>query len=75
MEFQKINGATPEGSSFNLEALYRLLPACFTEKDVKGADGVHRAEMVVDFDKLRAFLGGGEIMSHMMEMKSTILHG
>lgn len=61
MEFQKINGATPEGSSFNLEVLYRLLPACFTEKDVMGADGVHRTGMVVDFDKLRAFLGGNNV--------------
>ncbi len=57
MKFQKINGVTPNGSSFNLEALYRLLPACFTEKDVKGPDGVHHTERVIDFDKLKSFLG------------------
>ena len=62
MEFQKINGVTPNGSSFNLEALYRLLPACFTEKDVKGPDGVHHTERVIDFDKLKSFLNNCGLM-------------
>ena len=57
MEFHKINGATPDGSSFNLEALYKLLPACFTEKGVLGGDGMYHTERVVDFNKLRSFLG------------------
>ncbi len=61
MDFQRINCATQDGSSFNLEALYKLLPACFTEKDVMDANGIHQIEHVVDFEKLRSFLGKDNI--------------
>ena len=44
---------TPNGTQFNLDALYQIAPSCFTE--AKGIDGeVHR---VVDFNKLRLLLG------------------
>lgn len=61
MDFQRINCATQDGSSFNLETLYKLLPACFTEKDVMDANGIHHIEHVVDFEKLRSFIGEDNI--------------
>ncbi len=48
-----IDMQTPNGTQFNLDALYQIAPSCFTE--AKGIDGeVHR---VVDFNKLRLLLG------------------
>lgn len=48
-----IDMQTSNGTQFNLDALYQIVPSCFTE--AKGEDGkVHR---VVDFNKLRLLLG------------------
>lgn len=44
MDFQRINGATPNGYTFNKEELYKILPACFTEGKI-------------DFNKLKSLLG------------------
>jgi len=53
MEPKHIDMQTPNGTQFNLDALYQIAPSCFTE--AKGIDGeVHR---VVDFNKLRLLLG------------------
>lgn len=44
---------TPNGAQLNLDALYQIVPSCFTEaKDENGE--IHR---VVDFNKLRLLLG------------------
>ena len=42
-----------DGAQLNLDALYRIVPACFTE--MKGADG--KVRRVVNFDVLRQLLG------------------
>ena len=42
-----------DGTQFNLDALYKIAPSCFTE--AKGEDGTVRR--VVDFNKLRLLLG------------------
>ena len=48
-----IDMQTPNGAQLNLDALYLIVPSCFTE--AMGEDGeVHR---VVDFNKLRLLLG------------------
>lgn len=48
-----INMQTPYGAQLNLDALYQIVPSCFTE--ARGEDGeMHR---VVDFNKLRLLLG------------------
>lgn len=44
---------TPDGAQLNLEALYKICPACFTE----AADKDGKVKRVVDFKKLRALLG------------------
>ena len=44
---------TTNGTKFNLDALYRICPSCFTES--VDADG--NLKHVVDFEKLRALLG------------------
>lgn len=52
-ESKRIDRQTPNGEELNLEALYKIVPSCFTE--AKGDDGeIHR---VVDFNKLRQLLG------------------
>ena len=52
-----INRLTPDGTELNLEALYRIVPSCFTE--ALGDDGeLHR---VIDFNKLRLLLGDNAI--------------
>lgn len=48
-----IDMQTPNGTQFNLDALYQIAPSCFTE--AKGEDGEVRR--VVDFNKLRLLLG------------------
>lgn len=48
-----IDKQTPNGAQLNLDALYQIVPSCFTE--ARGEDGeMHR---VVDFNKLRLLLG------------------
>ncbi len=48
---------TPDGNQLNLDALYKICPACFTEsKDKEG-----RLKRVVDWDKLRALLGDNAV--------------
>lgn len=42
-----------DGAQINLDALYRIVPSCFTE--MKGADG--KVRRVVNFDVLRLLLG------------------
>ena len=52
-----INRLTPDGTELNLEALYRIVPSCFTE--TLGDDGkLHR---VIDFNKLRLLLGDNAV--------------
>lgn len=52
-QVKHIDMQTPNGAQLNLDALYQIVPSCFTE--AKGDDGeVHR---VVDFNKLRLLLG------------------
>ena len=52
-QVKHIDMQTPNGAQLNLDALYQIVPSCFTE--AKGEDGeVHR---VVDFNKLRLLLG------------------
>ena len=52
-ELKRIDRQTPNGEELNLEALYKIVPSCFTE--AKGDDGeIHR---VVDLNKLRQLLG------------------
>ncbi len=54
---EHIDKQTPNGVQFNLEALYKIAPSCFTE--AKGEDGeLHR---VVDFTKLRQLLGDAAV--------------
>ena len=48
---------TPNGAELNLDALYKIVPSCFTE--AKGDDGEVRR--VVDFNKLRLLLGDNAV--------------
>ena len=51
---EHLNLKTKPNTEFNLEALYQICPACFTEvRDETTGELRH----VVDFDKLKAFLG------------------
>lgn len=51
---EHLNLKTKPNTEFNLEALYQICPACFTEvRDETTGELSH----VVDFDKLKAFLG------------------
>ena len=53
MNLRHIDMQTKDGAQLNLDALYQIVPSCFTE--AKGEDGeMHR---VVDFNKLRLLLG------------------
>lgn len=53
MHLRHVDMQTKDGAQLNLDALYQIVPSCFTE--AKGEDGeVHR---VVDFNKLRLLLG------------------
>ena len=53
MELKHIDKQTPNGTVLNLEALYQIMPSCFTEaKDKYG-----ELRRVVDFEKLRLLLG------------------
>lgn len=45
---------TPNGNKLNLDALYKICPSCFTE----AADEKGTLRRVVDWNKLRALLGG-----------------
>lgn len=45
---------TPDGNKLNLDALYKICPSCFTE----AADEKGTLRRVVDWNKLRALLGG-----------------
>ena len=57
MELKHIDKQTPNGTVLNLEALYQIMPSCFTE--AMGEDGEFRR--VVDFEKLRMLLGDNAI--------------
>lgn len=52
-----IDMQTPNGAELNLDALYKIVPSCFTE--TKGDDGEVRR--VVDFNKLRLLLGDNAV--------------
>lgn len=52
-----IDMQTPNGAELNLDALYKIVPSCFTE--AKGDDGEIRR--VVDFNKLRLLLGDNAV--------------
>ena len=52
-----IDKQTPNGAQLNLDALYKIVPSCFTE--AKGEDGEVRR--VVDFNKLRLLLGDNAV--------------
>ena len=52
-----IEKTTLDGTQFNLDALYKIAPSCFTE--AKGEDGIVRR--VVDFNKLRLLLGDNTV--------------
>ena len=52
-----IEKTTLDGTQFNLDALYKIAPSCFTE--AKGEDGTVRR--VVDFNKLRLLLGDNTV--------------
>ena len=54
---EHIDKQTPNGAQFNLDALYKIAPSCFTE--AKGDDG--ELHHVVDFTKLRQLLGDAAI--------------
>lgn len=51
---ERLNLKTKPNTEFNLEALYQICPACFTETRDKKTGELRR---VVDFDKLKSFLG------------------
>ena len=54
MELERLNLNSKSGTEINLEALYQICPACFTEaKDEKTGE----LRRVVDFNKLKEFLG------------------
>lgn len=53
---EHLNLKTKPNTEFNLEALYQICPACFTEVRDETTGELRR---VVDFDKLKSFLGGG----------------
>ena len=48
---------TPNGAELNLDALYNIVPSCFTE--AKGEDG--KVRRVVNWDKLRLLLGDNAV--------------
>lgn len=52
-QLKHIEKETANGAQFNLDALYKIAPSCFTE--AKGEDG--ELHHVVDFTKLRQLLG------------------
>lgn len=52
-----INTQTPNGVDFNLDALYKIAPSCFTE--AKGENG--ELKRVIDFEKLRVLLGDNAV--------------
>ena len=52
-QVKHIDMQSSDGAQFNLDALYKIAPSCFTE--AKGEDGTIRK--VVDFAKLRLLLG------------------
>ncbi|MDE5560527.1 MAG: site-specific DNA-methyltransferase [Bacteroidaceae bacterium] len=52
-----IDMQTPDGAQFNLDALYKIAPSCFTE--AKSNEGEVRH--VVDFNKLRLLLGDNAV--------------
>lgn len=61
---EHLNLKTKSNTEFNLEALYQIFPACFTEVCDETTGGLRR---VVDFDKLKSFLGGGNIAEDVNE--------
>ena len=52
-QLKHLEKQTPNGVELNLDALYQIVPSCFTE--AMGEDGALRR--VVDFEKLRLLLG------------------
>ena len=53
MQLERLNLNSKSGTEINLDALYQICPACFTEaKDESG-----ELRRVVDFGKLKEFLG------------------
>ena len=56
-QVKHIDMQTPNGAQLNLDALYKIVPSCFTE--AKGEDGEVRH--VIDFDKLRLLLGDNAV--------------
>ncbi|MDE5783043.1 MAG: site-specific DNA-methyltransferase [Prevotella sp.] len=56
-QLKHIDMQTPNGVELNLDALYKIVPSCFTE--AKGNDGVVRH--AVDFNKLRLLLGDNAV--------------
>lgn len=53
MNFQYLDKQTADGAAQNLEALYRLFPSCFTEKE----DALGNLQKAVDWGKLRQLFG------------------
>ncbi len=56
-QLKHIEKETSNGAQFNLDALYKIAPSCFTE--AKGDDG--ELHHVVDFTKLRQLLGDAAV--------------
>lgn len=56
-QLKHIEKETANGAQFNLDALYKIAPSCFTE--AKGDDG--ELHHVVDFSKLRQLLGDAAV--------------
>ena len=56
-QLKHIEKETANGAQFNLDALYKIAPSCFTE--AKGEDG--ELHHVVDFTKLRQLLGDAAV--------------
>ena len=54
MELERLNLNSKSGTEVNLEALYQICPACFTEAKDEKTGGLRR---VVDFNKLKEFFG------------------
>ena len=51
---EHLNLKTKSNFAFNLESLYQICPACFTEVRDEMTGALHR---VVDFYNLKSFLG------------------
>ena len=52
-QFKYIDKQTADGTAQNLDALYKLFPSCFTEKE----DALGNVQRAVDWGKLRQLLG------------------